>query len=566
MGFIVAFLFFNCMVLSKSISRYHPIYYEKYGALIEPTGVVLSYDKVKYMTIIIEFHKSEKSNEHHNCDTNISKSYENDVLLHQIDALYNSLPSTTHAIMTEYCLQHETLCLNIEANSTIRNKRQIMAMIAGLTGVAGLVSSAYNWIKSNELTNHLDEVAHTLSGLKAVVKNHERRLYHLVDETNNIIRRSSLSFEYFHEFLSKFSCNAMSSFNALEIQNAGIQIQNEIRAIKDMINGIPDNYIIDGNLLKRIIKNNPLFSGTIYKKDSSLFYQVVRTNLIHVDRTNNRFSFLLEIPIIHTTMLSPLYKIYNCGWIEENILHQLLFPKTFYLYSSEGEKSFHAVSLGESHCWKRNEITICDNSKHMMTEEMICLNSLLKGKIFDTCDIKLTKMMKQTSVVKSLSGVLICGDLDVKVVSSAGSMFNYITQDKPNSHYSKFYSYLDFNQIIVGSTIIMSNSDKLPVVYKNDTRFLDTGFDYTWIHHYLSNKPWASLKEIKQLSSDSIWSLYNNQISHSTNNYIWILLSVLVIIIIILSWYIIKTKKDQNKIITFLATQEAKRKLTQSSR
>lgn len=558
---IILLLILAMINRSYCIERYHPIYYGKYGTLIEPTGVVVSYDRVKYMTIIIEFNKNSKLADYHLCDKNISEQYENNILQNQIDTLYNSLPSTTHAIMSEYCSHHNTLCLDIDNKSISRNKRQIMAMIAALTGVAGLASSAYNWLKSNELTSHLDEVAQNLKTLNNIVQDNKRQLYHLTDESNNIIRRTSLSFDYFHEFLHRYSCQAYTSLNALEIQNAGIQIQNEIKAIKDMINGIPDNYIIDGLMLNRILDKTSSLRGTIYEEDKSMFYQVVRTNLIHADKNKRRFAFLLEIPIIHTTMLSPLYKIYNCGWIKDNILHKLLFPKNFYLYSSEIDKSFHAVSLGDSHCWKRNEITICDNSKHMMTEEMICLNSLLKGQAYDTCDIQLTKMMKQSSVVKSLSGVLVCGDLDVKVISSAGTIFNYITKVKSTDHYSKFYPYIDFNQLIVGSTLIVSNVDKLPVVYKNDTQFIHQNFDYTWVDHYLSSKPWSSLKEIKQLSSDFKWGLYNGTISHATNKFLWIIFLAMILISFIVFYLIYIIKREQQKMLKYMAKQEVKRKI-----
>lgn len=563
---ILKLLILYCFLLNcKGIKRYHPLYYKDYGTLIEPTGVVVSYDRVKYITVVIDFNTDITQKFQHVCDKNMSEGYEREILLNQIEVLYNTLPSTTHSIMSEYCQHHNSLCLDLEDKQIVRNKRQILAMIAALTGVAGLASSAYNWIKSNELTSHLDEVATSLTKMKGIIQDQHRQLYYLTDESNNIIRRTSMSFDYFHEFLTRYSCQAFSSMNAINIQNAGLQIQNEIKGIKDMINGNPDNYIIDGKMLSQIIKKSSSLIGTIYEKDRSMFYQVVRTNLIHVDKIKHRFAFLLEIPVIHTTMLSPLYKIYNCGWIKDQILHKLLFPKSFYLYSSEIDKSFHAVSLGNSHCWKRNEITVCDNSKHMMTEEMICLNSLLKGHVYDTCDVQLTKMMKESSVVKSLSGVLVCGNLDVKVISSAGTMFNYITQEKPSEHYSKFYPYVDFNQLIVGSTIIMSNSEKLPVVYKNDTQFLNPDFDYTWIHHYLSNKPWTSLKEIKHMNTESIWSMYNNEISHSTSNYVWIIIVILLLIILIIIYFIIKIKRDHSRMLNFIANQEIKRKLSKQS-
>ncbi|UHK03260.1 MAG: fusion glycoprotein [Hangzhou scotinophara lurida lispivirus 1] len=535
-----------CFVLSADgIQRYHPLFFNKYGLLIEPTGVVVSYDTTKYASIIIHFPGLSKMTNNMICGKNLSEQLYRSTVKHQIKMLFDQVPSTTHSIMVDYCNHHHSLCLDLESN---RPKRQIFMTIAALTGIAGLATSAYDWFKSNELKSHLEDVSKHIEKIDNKIVETDQALYTITKLSNDIIKKSSLSFHNYHNLITQMACRQGSTdsfiFQSLSTHN----IEFELMALQKMINGNPDSYLINAELVNNLLESNTELRSCIYKEDMSVFYQVVKSNLIYTDIDKSLFAFLLEIPIIHQTMISPFYKVYNGGWISQGILHKMNLPKSFYLYATEEDRDFHAVSLGEGNCWKRNEIIVCDNSKHMLTEDMICLNSLLRNSTYDTCDIKVSKIMRESSVIKSYSGVLIVGDIEVKLISSAGSEFNYITNNAQVSNYTKFYPYTDFKQIIVGNTIINSNRDKIPVVHRNDDVMVQTNLDLTWMESFLSDKPWSSLKEIKAYKASG-WDLYHTTASYSINKWSWLIWGLtagILIIVTLLYWLQRRSLRDHD--------------------
>lgn len=515
----------------NGLKRYHPIYFDKYGILIEPSGVVVSYDKVKYVTFIQSFTGVNWEQGNTTCNSEIPYKLVKQVINHQLDMLYGSIPSSAHSIMSEYCGNHHALCLDLElqSNSTHRNKRMILATIAALTGIAGLAVSAYDWVKTNELTNHLGDVSKAIEEISVGMGNLDKGLYTVEKLQNDIIHKVSRSFEMIHAYINKYRCKHEAWMSSMDLQLSTVQTELELRALHNLINGDPDSYLIDNSVLDQILNSDSSLRNSIFKKDKSLFYQVARSNLIYTDASQHLFTFLLEIPVIETTMLSPLYKIYNGGWMNEGIYHKVDLPKAFYLYSTETERNFHAISLSDSSCWERNRITVCDNSKHMMTEGMICLNSILKKQEYDTCDLKLTRYMESQFVVKALSGVLVGGKIDVQVITSAGSQFNYITKKEQEKNYTRFYPYTDFNQLIIGSTLISSNRDKIPVVRRSDDLLHKLHLDLTFANSILTEKPWTSLKEIK-IHKQNGWEYYPKSLSSHLNTVsfiLWIFLGLL---------------------------------------
>ncbi|AJG39109.1 ORF1 [Lishi Spider Virus 2] len=536
----ILIIFISMLSPGLFIERYHPIFFEKYGVLIEPNGVVTSYDKVKYVTLIYHFPGLQKAVTPSHCNRNASEQLYRNTLKHQIKIMYDLIPSSTHTIMSNYCSKHHALCLDLEKKD--RPKRQIIAAIAALSGIAGLAISAYDWISSSELKNHLDKVSEHITKIDNKLIIQENLDYKLTKLSNDIIKKTSMSFENYHKFVKEYVCQSSQFNNFLSHHVATTHLEMELQALQRLINGEPDSYIINAETLESILSSDTEVERSIYSSDPSLFYQVVRSNLIHSDIEKSLFAFILEVPIIQETMISPLYKVYNGGWESKGILHKIDLPDSFYLYSSLDDVDYHAISLGKSNCWKRNEVVVCDNSKHMMTEDMICLNSILKREYYDSCDIKFSKFTRRKFVVKALSGVLVCGDLEVKIITSAGSQFHYIKNNKQENNYTKYYSYNEFKQIIVGNTIVSTNINKMPIVRRNDTISVNFDYDLKWADKILHERPWTSLKEINLLK-DSGFEQYHGTISHNLNQWSVFLWVTIILCLIILIYLLIASRR-----------------------
>lgn len=518
-----------------SDSGYHPQYYPDFGVLVEPNGVVISYDEVTYVTVIHEFRTEISTKIIPKCEVEMVNQFTTITLKNNMDILFGMVPSSSEDFIEKYCELHHGLCIDQPRNIYPRNKRQIIPIMALLSGVGGIVSSAYSWIKTNELSEHLDRVRKHLSKVEADQIIHDSKENQLIKTSNDVIHQLSKSTANFNNFLRSYKCHQSEMADYLMYKTSADSIREEQMGLMEMMKGYPDSRIINGRVLDEILRANHDLSDSIFNKEKSLFYQTVKSNLIYSDRNNLTFGFLLEIPLIKQTMISPLYMVYNGGWMIDSIVHKLKLPEDFYLYSIPGDVDFHAVSTNPNTCWKRFELTICDNSKHLITEEMICLNAIIRNESTTSCDTLLTKMMGEKSVIKANSGVLIVGNYDLQTIKTIGPSFNYISNILKNDAYTKFIPYYEFKQLIIDKIIIRSNKHHLKVVVRDNSSLHIPNIDYSWVDNYLMTNPWATMKEIEQIKeSDKFFT--ESYLTTGTHRYgFWILLCMLVIIILLLT-------------------------------
>lgn len=531
---------------SFNASVYRPMYYPTVGTLIEPDGIVVSYDNVKYISLIYKF-GNPKIKANRVCTqtaTIINKTMIE--IQSQYDYLKTMIPDNSKDFMDEFCISHLGLCQEIISNSTVKPKEKRSAeLIATMSGLIGLGNSAYTWYTGNRLEEHLNIVR---GKMLEVIKEENRitdKLNEVVALDNDIIKKSSISFNKLKQLVEIEACTLEDRIMNNMISVLLLEINRDFSSLINMINGIPDPNILSSNVVEKIINANPDLSNSLYQHDKGLLLTVSKSNLIYTSNNKETLVFLLEIPLIKRHMYSPLFKVYNGGWENQGVYHKLSLPINFYLYSSQDDQTFHAVSSIHESCYYRSHLYICDNSKHFLRKEMVCMNALLKNESYDLCDILVTKKTQGVQIIKTKSGVFSTGSPTVTKINSIGESYHMITDQKLSSNWTQFYPYSSFSKLIIDSIIIVSNRDPIPVIYLNHTYNLQVDFNLNDAHTYLSSNPWTSIKDIESLvKSDTLYTMSKIYSGPSNYSFYFIILILLLIVILIVAlWMMWKSFK-----------------------
>lgn len=552
------FAFGMIVLISSAIgaSIYRPMYYPEVGVLMEPNSIVISYDNIKYVSVLYHFGNPK-------INTNRICTQTQEVINKTLTSFYSQfsyfkslIPENSRSFMNEFCASHLGLCQEVVNNSTRRHKRSA-EFLASISGLIGLGNSAYTWYTGNKLEEHLDIVR---SKMLDVIKEENRitdKLNEAVAIENDIIKKSSKSFTTLKRLIEKDSCTLEENIISNMLNILLLEINRDFSALMNMINGQPDPNIISSNVIDMIIDENPDLKNTIYVNDRGLLLTLSKSNLIYTNDEKDTLVFLLEIPLIKNHMYSPLFSVYNGGWEKEGIYFKLNLPLNFYLYSSIDSLEYHAVSSIHDSCYYRSHMYVCDNSKHFLKQEMICMNALLKNKSYDQCEILVTKKSPGVQISKTKSGVFATGSPTVTKIDSIGESYHMITDRSLSANWTQFYPYSTFNKLIIESIIIVSNHDPIPIIYSNHTYNLDLDFDLEDAHSFLITNPWTPMKTIKALvKSDSLYTmsrLYSSSTSYSI--YIALLILILILILTIVLWLMwknfreTKSKLDRNQIV-----------------
>lgn len=528
---------------------YRPMYFPNAGVLIEPDSLVISYDQVKYVSLIYDIQSPEVLTTH-NCNNldNLTESI-NKELNNKFDHLKTLIPMNSKNFMNEFCLGHMGLCLETtgttSTNNTPREKRSLIAL-AAVSGLIGLGNSAYTWYTGNKMEKHIDNLRSRISKLTQDEYLLRHKMTEVIALEDDIIKKSAQSFINLKNFIERSACGKEEYILKNLMGIMMLEISRDFSAITNMINGIPDPQIMSADVVTKIIEENSEFTDSIYQDDRGLLLTVTKTNLILADDHRSHLVFLLEVPIIKKHMYSPLFRVYNGGWETEGVFHKLDLPVNFYLYGSDEDGTFKAVSSIHESCYYRSHMYICDNSKHFLKNEMICMNALLKNISYGNCDVKITKRVEDTTVVKTKSGVFATGRPVVTKIDSVGESYHMITDSKLSSNYTQYYPFGSFSKIIIESVIIMSNKERIPVIYVNHSyqRVLDFSLDDA--HSYLVSNPWTSIKTIKQLvENDDLLTM--TPLYHKSNHYtLYLVLLSLLLIILTAAAILVIYKKMQN--------------------
>lgn len=567
-------LFLICSFVIRYIECYEAQFIQQYGVLLEPDRMIVSYDDRTEHIIQFSIEKLNATEILKNCNSLPEKSIISldNYIKTKLNLLMSLIPQKSFHFVRSYCKTHSYLCservmegLNnlysssITQNDTLKTKilpdnqnrlpemrksykkkRYVAPILAG----AGLALSLYSSYKVTQAGIDLDEIRSQLAQLKLNEVNNKYQIHQIVDWNNKAIHKVSSSLQYLQKEIQDTACSRKSFNGFTSIASYMNSFESDVESLINMINGRVDFRIFSSDILTATLNKDKLLDNSIYHKEPGLIYQVASSALLDSYTDPYSFKFLISIPIIKEHMYSPLYHIFNGGWEEKGIIHKLLIPKSFYLFSPDGEKTSHAIEMTEDSCYKGIGITICDNSRSYFSDKMRCLNNLLRNSSDHECDLILRKEKTKTSnskIFKTKTGLFFYGVKEYQKMETVGSHLQYMTRFFKTNSYTNFIPYSDFVTIFIDDLVIKSQEHRPYVIQTNLSIGIHIDINYPEVSLSLEENSELKLSDIR----DNPSLMYQGLVSaHSSFGVSIIIDIILILLIVILVVVLIKLRRS----------------------
>lgn len=479
---------------------------ERFGTILEPESVIFHHESVMYFSVGVRLSLAidplQAGESKSGC--NIAKMEKKTLLesvQKEVEDYFKYLPKTFNMIGGHYCHGTEIDCMLLEnkwdaknfideddlgAEDTIvdldgetylkstnqsitsRKRRKRQALI-GTFVIGGLTAAAiglYNYVSNKEVQHHLEAIDSHIRSDDYKVYSLESNQKQYIEKSNNLFIKMYQGFLNNEKHLLELLCNASS---AAEIETAGLaystMLDNYKVAINQAMEGKVTDFLVTHSLLQKMIQNKPELEGTVYSIDPGLFYISSTSMLTKVDPSHNTAYFLITTPILKQEDVSPLYRVTNFGWVENNMVLHLKMPEFVYYLTDVKRGAKMIASPDLSKCQNKKGLYICNLKETSMDDGTNCLQHILHANDTKGCKI-VTKMSSHHctyKVLKSGVGVFGCDTVGKGTTVRGISSWKSLSVD-PN--FFHFFPYSGFESITVGSSTITSKKTYMRVFKK----------------------------------------------------------------------------------------------------
>lgn len=479
---------------------------EKFGTILEPESVIFHHENVMYFSVGVRLSLAidplQAGERKSGCNIGkIEKKTLLESVQKEVEDYFKYLPKTFNMIGGHYChgteidcmllenkwdsknfideddLENEDTIIDMDGNTFLEasnrsinaHKRKKRQALIGTFVIGGLTAAAiglYNYVSNKEVQHHLEAIDSHIKSDDYKVYSLESNQKQYIEKSNNLFIKMYQGFLNNEKHLLELLCNAST---AAEIETAGLSYSTMLDNYKSAINlameGKVTDFLVTHSLLEKMLSNKPELEGTVYSIDPGLFYISSTSMLTKVDPSHNTAYFLITTPILKQEDVSPLYRVTNFGWIENNMVIHLKLPEFVYYLTDVRKGAKMIASPDLSKCQNKKGLYICNLKETSMDDGTNCLQHILHANDTKGCKI-VTRMSSHHcmyKVLKSGIGVFGCDKIGKGTTVRGMSSWKSIDID-PN--FFHFFPYSGFESITVGSSTITSKKTYMRVFKK----------------------------------------------------------------------------------------------------
>lgn len=543
-------------------------YYPNQGILLEPNNLVLYHDKFVYLTVTLQ---DPILNLEYNIIKNCNapdKVSDFEYLLKgdKLDYLsfLNQLPISLGNLNDHYCANQTIDCFlddvyteqqNKVSSSHIRTKRApVLAIVAAIGGLIAVGLAIKNAISVYNIEESVDRI-----------EKNQYRIYLTLTKSTDTINKFEKIDKYLYlnidhtikdvlDHLHLDLCLVDTRIDIISVFfNVKSYISQKKQGILRMLDGKWSPELLNSVFIYNFVLKHPLLADTVFIKDPGLLYLIASSFFLKYDESKGITYFLLSIPVINQKDVSPLFSVYNVGYIFNNINHMYDIPRK--IYFATGDNQFHAVDMDQEECKDFNGLLLCSTRYKSLNKKTKCLQDVLRQNDNPSCDIILNKNENYRDIITTRGGVLVKGTYEISKIKTIrhGLARSYEAIIKYND--SVFIPYSEFELLKIDDLIIRSISTSIFVDYHDlkTPEQIKINDSFASIYNRSHSKSLSYLHELDQLHIEPVESLiFYDKMDHS---YIIGagLFGILLLIIIIMLWF--KRKNYSNSKVVYLKTR-----------
>ncbi|UHR49716.1 MAG: hypothetical protein FuLiV2_gp4 [Hangzhou lispivirus 1] len=435
---------------------------EDLGILIEPDNLIIHYDKVVYNTIGVRFALLPSGSQVNNkeqgkCGIGPIRQKALDSIQASITSFFNTIPKHFAEFSDHYCTDGTLDCFLKVNNSLVPSKKQKRQIFAAMIAVAGLTAvgtGLYHMMSEKELNGHLTNLDTQIRGTANWIEDFSKIQYQYQKISEDMYTKIYHGLFNNEKLLAESICQIRDDdIYATTYLQYSMFLENYKEQFLLAMDGKVTDYLVGYDFLVNTILNKPDLAKTAYKVDPGLFYIASTSMLTRVDYLNRIAYFTITTPVLQEMDVSPLYRVYNVGWWEENHLLKLSLPSFSYFLTDRERVEIATPNLNK--CKRTSGVFLCNLRDSQLSQQSTCLTNLLIHETTQKCSVLINPIQKKCVYEIARGGVLISGCQNVAKITTFRGIPRKedvsTSQDK-----SKFISYRDFKQLSINENIVSS--------------------------------------------------------------------------------------------------------------
>lgn len=435
---------------------------EGLGILMEPDSLIIHYDKVIYTTVGVRFAlippEPEVSNPN-GCALGVQRMGVLKSFNKSVDNFFKTIPNHFADFTNHYCKDKTIDCFiqtsdHSRRDLSNRSKRQLFGAILAVGGLAAVGSGLYHLLSEKDLSNHLRDLDNKIRMTSSWIQNHsdiENQYKKVSEDLYTKLYHGTLNNE---RLLANSICRVENDdiYDSIYLHYT-LFFENYKNNFLKSMDGKVTEFLVSYDFLVDVLLNNPELEKSAYRVDPGLFYVASTGMLTRVDKTHRIAYFTITTPILQEADVSPLYRIHNMGWWEQDNLIRLNLPDFGYFLTDKEQVEIATPNLDR--CQRSRGIYMCHLKDSQLSNAALCLTSLVLTGSTKTCTLRTKNSRKSCEYEITKGGVLILGCKEVFKISSFRGVLRK-EEIMISSSKSLFIPYSEFDQISIEQNVVSS--------------------------------------------------------------------------------------------------------------